>query len=47
MPTICSTPRRVCRLYIYDVESLRQGNVQPKREFPQSTDRIVDIRYKN
>ena len=34
-------------VYIYDVESLRQGNVQPKREFPQSTDRIVDIRYKN
>ena len=34
-------------VYIYDVESLRQGNVQPKREFPQSTDRIADIRYKN
>lgn len=34
-------------VYIYEVESLRQGNVQPKREFPQSTDRIADIRYKN
>ena len=34
-------------VYIYDVESLYQGNVQPKREFPQSTDRIADIRYKN
>ena len=34
-------------VYIYAVESLDQGDVQPKREFPQSTDRIADIRYKN
>ena len=34
-------------VYIYDVASLTQNNLQPKHEFLQSTDRVVDIRYKN
>ena len=34
-------------VYIYSVANLRSGNLEPTHEFLQSTDRIVDIRYKN
>lgn len=34
-------------IYIYNIADLTSGNLQPTYEFPQSTDRIVDIRYKN
>ena len=34
-------------VYIYSVANLTSGNLEPTHEFLQSTDRIVDIRYKN
>ena len=34
-------------VYIYSVANLTGGNLEPTHEFLQSTDRIVDIRYKN
>ena len=34
-------------VYIYSVANLRSGNLEPTHEFLQSTDCIVDIRYKN
>ena len=34
-------------VYIYSVANLTSGNLEPTHEFLQSTERIVDIRYKN